>query len=138
MKSEFEITIEAEINRIPDVSARLEEAMQAGGFRDEDILDTQLAVEEAITNVIMHGYKQKGGVIRIAGDVTDGTIEIRIEDSAPPFNPLSIPEPDLDADISERRIGGLGIYLIRQVMTGLAYRHEAGKNILVMTKKRAG
>jgi anti-sigma regulatory factor (Ser/Thr protein kinase) len=49
---------------------------------------------------------------------------------------LSIPEPDLDSDIEERRVGGLGIYLVRQVMDSISYRYENGKNVLTMEKRR--
>ncbi len=136
MEAPVVLTIDSVIDEIPVVSERLEELMNGAGFGPEAVLDTQLAVEEAITNVIVHGYKQKGNEIRIACQVIDGAIEIRITDSAPPFNPLSLPTPDLDSDVNERRIGGLGIYLIRRVMDGVEYAYEGGNNIFTLTKKR--
>jgi serine/threonine-protein kinase RsbW len=138
MDDAFELKIKADISMISEVSSRLEEIMQAVGFSTEEILDTQLAVEEAITNVIVHGYEQTPGEIVVTCRMVPGEIEVQIADSAPPFDPLSIPEPDLDADVSERRVGGLGIYLLRQVMDGIAYRYENEKNILTLTKKIAG
>ena len=136
MEAPVVLTIDSIIDEIPVVSERLEELMSGAGFSPEAVLDTQLAVEEAITNVIVHGYQQKGNEIRIACQVIDGAIEIRITDSAPPFNPLSLPTPDLASDVNERRIGGLGIYLIRRVMDGAEYAYEGGKNIFTLTKKR--
>ena len=136
MEASVVLTIDSVIDEIPVVSDRLEELMSGAGFSPEAVLDTQLAVEEAITNVIVHGYKQEGNEIRIACRVIDGAIEIRITDSAPPFNPLSLPTPDLDSDVNERRIGGLGIYLIRRVMDGVEYAYEGGNNIFTLTKKR--
>lgn len=130
------LKITSEIAEIPGVSARLEELMEASGFAPEAILDTQLAVEEAITNIIVHGYKRPDGGISVICSRVGDAIEIRIVDSAPPFDPLSLPEPDLDSTVSERRIGGLGIYLIRQVMDGFFYRYEDGKNILTLIKKK--
>jgi serine/threonine-protein kinase RsbW len=115
----------------------LDQAMQAYGFSEEEILDTQLAVEEAITNVIVHGYAKGPGTIVISCHTTRGIAEIQIEDSAPPFNPLSIPEPNISAEIEERQIGGLGVFLIRQVMDEISYRYENGKNILVLVKKKS-
>jgi serine/threonine-protein kinase RsbW len=111
-------------------------ALRAHSFSEEEILDTQLAVEEAITNVIMHGYEQITGKIVITCRTTHGLAEIQIEDFAPPFDPLSIPEPDITEAIEDRKIGGLGIFLIRQVMDDIVYRYENGKNILVMVKKK--
>lgn len=133
----FEQTIPSDIAEIPAVSDHLEEAMHSVGFGEEEILDTQLAVEEAITNVIVHGYEDNPGIIRISCRTTHGIIEVEVEDSAPPFDPLSLPEPDLGSDVSERRVGGLGVYLLRQVMDDIAYRYENNHNILVLTKKKA-
>jgi anti-sigma regulatory factor (Ser/Thr protein kinase) len=63
-------------------------------------------------------------------------VEVEIADTSPPFDPLSIPEPELENSIDKRKIGGLGVFLIRQVMDGVSYRYENGKNILVLIKNR--
>jgi anti-sigma regulatory factor (Ser/Thr protein kinase) len=136
MDQSFEMTIGSDIEKIPLVSARLEDAMGSNGFSPEEILDTQLAVEEVITNVIVHGYKKTGCEIHLSFRFTGDHIEIKVADSAPRFNPLSIPEPELDSDIDERRVGGLGIYLVRQVMDTVSYRYENGRNILTLEKRR--
>ncbi len=132
----FAMTIGSDIAEIPAVSERLGESMGAHGFSPEEILDTQLAVEEVITNIIVHGYRGPEGEIHLSGHFTGNRIKIRITDSAPRFDPLSMPEPDLDSPVDERRIGGLGIYLVRQVMDTIVYRYENGKNVLTMEKRR--
>jgi serine/threonine-protein kinase RsbW len=132
------LTIKSDINEIPRVSEVLESAMQDSGFPDEDILDTQLAVEEVVTNIILHGYGDAGGEIVISCQAGPAAAIIRIEDRATPFDPLLLPEPDISADIEDRKIGGLGIFLTRQVMDDIQYRYEDGKNILKLTKKRSG
>ncbi|MDD1714527.1 MAG: ATP-binding protein, partial [Methanoregulaceae archaeon] len=63
MDQQFGMIIGSDIAEIPEVSAWLEEVMRVAGFTEEAILDTQLAVEEAITNVIVHGYKEPGGEV---------------------------------------------------------------------------
>ena len=136
MDQQFGMIIGSDITEIPQVSAWLEEVMRGAGFTEEAILDTQLAVEEAITNVIVHGYKEPGGEVVITCYVSSDCVEVEIADTAPRFDPLSMPEPDLESSIDKRRIGGLGVFLIRQVMNGVSYRYENGKNILVMTKNR--
>jgi serine/threonine-protein kinase RsbW len=136
MDQSSEISIGSDIAEIPEISARLETAMRLHGFSDEDILDTQLAVEEAITNVIVHGYNGPGEIITVSIQASPNRVEIQITDSAPRFDPLSLPEPDLDSDVEDRQIGGLGVYLIRQVMDEISYRYEKGNNILVLIKKR--
>ena len=136
MDPSFSMTIQSDISEIPSVSARLEEAMGAAGFSPEEVLDTQLAVEEIITNIIVHGYKTTGSEIRLSGRFSGNGIVLEVADSAPAFDPLSIPEPELDGEVDDRKIGGLGIYLVRQVMDAVSYRHEDGKNILVMEKRK--
>jgi len=138
MVESLSCTIEADINAIPNVSVVLDQTMRANGFAEEEILDTQLAVEEAITNIIRHGYAGTYGEILITCRTTHGHSEVQIEDSAPPFNPLSIPDPDISDNIEDRKIGGLGVFLIRQVMDEVVYRYESGKNILVLIKKKKG
>ena len=132
----FELKIDSNIENIPEISALLGEEMETSGFGREEILDTQLAVEEAITNVINHGYKKTGGEIVVSSRINPERIEVQIMDNAPRFNPLSVPEPELDSAIEDRNIGGLGIFLIRQIMDEVSYRYENGKNIFVLTKKR--
>ena len=138
MDQVFEKTIGSENAEIPAVLALLEAAMHAHGFRTDDILDTQLAVEEVITNTIVHGYKKAGGQITISCRINPSHLEVRIQDSAPRFDPLSIPNPKLDGAVEERKIGGLGVYLVRQVMDDVSYHYENGKNILVLIKRRTG
>jgi serine/threonine-protein kinase RsbW len=137
MDPSFEMTIGSDIKEIPVVSARLEGAMNAYGFSAEEVLDTQLAVEEVITNIILHGYEKSGGEIHLTCRFTDNRIRIQVADSAPQFDPLSIPDPDLEGDMDDRKIGGLGIFLLRQVMDDISYRYENGKNILTLEKSKA-
>ena len=137
MDQSFEMTIGSDIGEIPAVSERLEGAMASHRFGPDEILDTQLAVEEVITNIIVHGYQKAGCTIHLSCRFTRNQIEIQLADSAPPFNPLSVPEPELDGDIDKRGIGGLGIYLVRRVMDEISYRYEDGNNILTLVKRRS-
>jgi len=130
------ITIPSDIAEIPQVSARLEELLRAHAFQDDDILDTQLAVEEAITNTIIHGYADRPGTVTITLHASPGTVEIEIADEAIPFNPLLREEPDTTLPIEERQIGGLGIFLIRRIMNDVSYEFRDGKNILTLVKKK--
>ena len=137
MENSHSFTIDSDILEIPKVSLTLDRALRVHGFSDEEILDSQLAVEEAITNVIVHGYEGKNGEIVITCRISHGLAEVEIEDCAPPFNLLSIPEPDITKNIEDRKIGGLGVFLIRQIMDDIIYRYENGKNILVLVKKKS-
>ncbi|MDD1678821.1 MAG: ATP-binding protein [Methanomicrobiales archaeon] len=131
------LTISGDIHEIPQISAALEETMRACGFSDDAILDMQLAVEEAVANTILHGYRGAVGEVTIAIHATLQSVQIRIEDHAPPFDPLSLPEPDRGSDLAERRIGGLGIYLMRQVADEVVYEYTGSKNVLTLVKRKA-
>lgn len=130
------LTIASDISEIAKISDALESLMQDHGYSSEDVLDTQLAVEETVTNIIVHGYGSSRGKIVVSCRAGPGAIEIQLEDRAIPFNPLLLPEPDLSQDIGERKIGGLGIFLARQIMDDMQYRFEDGKNILTLIKKK--
>jgi anti-sigma regulatory factor (Ser/Thr protein kinase) len=130
------LVIRADLVEIEKVTTALEIAMRACAFTDDLIRELQLAVEEAIANTIIHGYRGAAGDVAIAICVTPGAVEVRIEDRAPPFDPLGFPEPDRESSLDERRIGGLGIFLIRQAVDEAVYQYAEDKNILLLVKRR--
>lgn len=94
-----------------------------------------LALEEAITNVIMYAYPQgKGGQVQIDAVIREGSLDFIISDTGIPFDPTAAPEADTSLGVEDRPIGGLGIFLVRKIMDKVSYRRENGKNILSMTK----
>ena len=127
--------IPAELEQIQKVSEKIEQCMKTHGWGEDAVLDVQLAVEEAVTNSILHGYDGTSGTIAIRIETTPHYITVEIADDAPAFDPLSVPDPDVNTDLEDRQIGGLGIFLIRRVMDEVSYRYEKNKNILVMEKK---
>ncbi|MBC5632566.1 ATP-binding protein [Parabacteroides hominis] len=110
---------------------------QAGVYKLEELLSMQikLALEEAVTNVILYAYPDKKDQdIRIDMSCENKRLTIVITDTGIAFNPLERQEPDLTLSLEERPIGGLGIFLVKQLMTEVTYSHSDGKNILTMTK----
>ncbi len=98
-----------------------------------------LALEEIVTNVIEHGHEDTDEhFILIRCSVYDGQIMAEIEDDGKPFNPLEQPAPDITLPLEERPLGGLGIYLIRNVMDGLDYTYQGGKNQIRLKKRICG
>ena len=111
---------------------------RAGGFGSRDVYDIQLAADEAASNIIQHAYRGvKNGVLEISCGVKDGAITIIMVDYGQSFNSSAIPLPDLKADISKRKIGGLGIFLMRKLMDEVHYESRRDKsNVLTMIKRR--
>ncbi|NLX48950.1 MAG: ATP-binding protein [Methanospirillum sp.] len=124
------------LGEIPRVTAALGDAMRACSYPEEAVLDLQLAVEEAVANTLLHGYGGAPGEVRVTIRAARRATEVRIEDRAPPFDPLSFPEPDRDSDLGERRIGGLGIYLVRRLTDDATHRRSEGWNVLTLVKRR--
>jgi serine/threonine-protein kinase RsbW len=97
-----------------------------------------MAVDEACSNIIEHAYGGEGiGNIDCSYEVTDRSLIITLRDTARPFDPTVISDPDLDVQLEERALGGLGVYLIRQLMDIVDHRYESGEgNILTLVKCR--
>jgi anti-sigma regulatory factor (Ser/Thr protein kinase) len=111
------------------------------GMSLKDIYAVQLAVDEACTNVIEHAY---GGEcdksIDLYCEVTPEALIIRLHDHGEPFNPLEVPQPNFEVPIEQRDNGGLGLYLMRQLMDEIQFSFIPGEavcdNTLTMIKKR--
>jgi serine/threonine-protein kinase RsbW len=95
-----------------------------------------LAVDEASTNIIVHGYRGQDGTIEVEVAREGENLIIRLRDTAEPFDPTTVPPPDLTAPLQERPIGGLGIQLVRQVMDGVSHRiTPEGGNELTLVRR---
>ncbi len=106
------------------------------GFDDKKIYQIQLAAEEVLVNIINYAYPDKNGDIEITITPKENeALEIEIADWGFAFDPLSLPEPDLCAPLEERKIGGLGIYLLRKIMDEVSYKRQDERNILCLVKK---
>jgi anti-sigma regulatory factor (Ser/Thr protein kinase) len=84
----------------------------------------ETAVDEASTNVIKHAYGGKGGFFEISCDMQGSDIVIRIRDRGSPFDPGSVPQPDVSAGLEDRKIGGLGIYIMKKMMDEVNYSFD--------------
>lgn len=114
---------------------------EISGMDQDKVYEIQLAVDEAVTNIIEHAY---GGEckddIQCLCESNQGSLSITLIDCGLPFNPSEVPEPDLSSSLEERKIGGLGIYFIKKMMDEVHYSFkpshssEIGNNILRMVK----
>lgn len=123
----------AEIERLGEV---LTAFAQQQGWSSQFLFETNIALEELLTNIISYGYEDEQAH-DIALRLSDATHELTIEmeDDGRPFNPLEKPNPDVTLPLEEREVGGLGIHFVRQFMTDLVYQRAEGKNRITLKKK---
>lgn len=125
-------------NDVSEMVRIVEECSHFGSINDlseKDVYDITLILEEVVTNVIFYGYDDKNEhEIKIDVKLNQGDLVLEIEDDGKPFNPLDMPNPDVNLPIEERQIGGLGIYIVKNLVKTMDYRWENGKNFLKITK----
>lgn len=129
-------------NRIADIAplaVRIEDFLRSFGVPGETIFRVVLAVEELLTNIVNYGYGDAGRhLIQVSVSVTEGAVIVRIEDDGAPFDPFARPPVDTAAGIDERRPGGLGIHLVREMIAEIAYRRSDGRNRITLRQPFAG
>ncbi len=133
--NKFTIRVEASLEKLSAISNLVSGAMRQAKIDTAIIRKVLLAVDEACTNITLYAYPEGKGFIRIACWVDHGDFVISIEDEGKPFNPCSVPAPQLDVDLDDRKVGGLGIHLMRKSMDEISYRYDPGTgNQLTMRK----
>ncbi len=106
------------------------------GFDQDTIFHVQMAVDEACSNIIEHAYRgEDKGDIRLDCVCEGGEWVINIYDTGQPFDPDAVPEPDLSAGLDEIKMGGLGLYFMRQLMDELEFTFSETGNRLRMVKR---
>jgi len=114
----------------------LHEFWSAADLPPAETVSFELALEEIFMNVVMHGSPAgRGPSVEVSLALCDGSLTLTIEDDGPSFDPLSLAAPDVTASLEERRVGGLGVYLVRQMMDAVSYQRLGGRNQLSMTKR---
>lgn len=109
------------------------------GVDEHVTYDLKLAVDEACTNIITHGYAgMNPGSIILNLKVSQDEVLMMITDFGHQFEPSDAPAPDVKAALDDRPTGGFGLYFIYQAMDGVAYETTEAGNILTLTKDLSG
>jgi len=109
------------------------------GLDSSTAYDLLLAVDEACTNVVQHAYGGEGGRIELEIEATGEGVRVTLCDWGQPFDPHSIPDPDVTAPLEQRPLGGLGLFLMRQTMDKVRFDFDPEKgNRLTMLKRTKG
>lgn len=104
---------------------------------DEGILfKIRLSVEEVVENVVSYAYENGAGYLEVCVEKSEANmLTIQLKDEGKPFDPLAMPDPDITLSAEDRKIGGLGIFLCKQMMDNVTYRFENNCNILTLQKQ---
>ena len=133
--NQLELTVKAKLENLAVIGNFITDAMKQFGI-EQETFPVELAVDEACTNIIQHAYSgESEKSIRILFSVSGNDLVIKIRDWGKPFDPDSVPPPDRESELFERKLGGLGVFLIRQMMDEIRYVFYPGRyNELTMTK----
>ena len=125
----------AVLSDLPGIVEFVVKWLQSQGL-DKYSFPLETAVDEASTNVLKYAYGGQGGFFQISCELQGHEIVITIRDRGKPFDPNSVPLPDIDADLENRRVGGLGIYMMKKMMDEVKYSFDVKQgNRLEMRKK---
>ncbi len=132
--SRLERAFKAEQSALGPLMAALGDFAAANGIPTGAAFKIELAIDEVVNNAIDHGYPADApGEVRLTVTRVGNEITIGISDDAPLFDPLGVPVPKIDAPIENRAPRGLGIHLLRSLMTNSSYSVEQGKNHIRLT-----
>lgn len=134
-RAEAAFALNGSLTELPRLVAEIERFCGEHSLSDEVAFDLNLALEELFTNALRHGgCEGLADAVRIRLERDSGGVLVEFCDRGPAFDPVSAPQPDLESPLEDRLPGGLGIHLVRQIMTDLHYRRLGEWNRITMRK----
>lgn len=131
------MTVQASTEHLAEVRNFVAKHASKFGFKQQDVADIRLAVDEAYTNIIKHAYKHDDSKsVEIELGYNSNEFWISLLDSGDSFDPSSYTEPNVKKKIKEKTRGGVGVYLIKRLMDEVEYGKEGPFNEIRMIKKK--
>lgn len=137
---QLHIEMPGECEHPRDLLGAIDRALAGQQLAPEVRDDLRLIAEEVVCNALEHGLQGTHGQARqVVFDLTrcGDNLQVEFRDTGKPFDPLAQPPPDLDADILDRPIGGLGLHLVRELAETISYRREEPYNVLRIVLRAA-
>tara|TARA_B100001750_G_C15280338_1_gene482102 strand:- start:294 stop:710 length:417 start_codon:yes stop_codon:yes gene_type:complete len=123
-------------NQIDTVRKLFDDYSKENKLTEKTSHDIQMALDELLTNIVSYGYEDTDEHwIDVHFNIDNGALTVEIVDDSKPYNILERDDPDLSLSVEEKPIGGLGVFLIKKLMSSVDYYTKDGKNHLVMTKE---
>ena len=132
-----ELTLQASVEKLDEVLAFVEENLEKNECPMKVLMQVQIAVEEIFVNIAHYAYDFGPGTATIRVEVGGDPLQVIITfiDQGIPYDPLKKEDPDVTLSAEERKIGGLGIFMVKKSMDDVKYEYTDGKNILTICKK---
>lgn len=132
------ITVPASLASLEEVAGYVRALAEQGNLPARAAYNLRLAVDEIVTNIIMHGYREGPGEIRISGGLKRDHVWLQVADQAPPFDPRTVDSgPQPNTPPMEMQLGGLGLFLALKAVDGFSYEFANGTNINTLTMSSA-
>ncbi|MBQ3700393.1 MAG: ATP-binding protein [Prevotella sp.] len=132
---ERRLTLPNDIETIPQLNEFIDNIAEEAGLDMSFTMSLNLALEEAVVNVMTYAYPEgTAGTVDIDIKTNGEQLTCVLSDSGTPFDPTQTPDADTTLSAEERPIGGLGIFLVRQIMDDISYQYVDNKNVLTLTK----
>jgi len=137
-ESELRLELAPQLPEIARMVAALEAYAERAGLPTETACQVTLVLDELVTNIVSYGVAPgETRPITLRLRYAGGVLEIVLSDPGKPFDPRSVPAPDTEASLEDRKIGGLGLHIARSFMDSLDWRYD-GWNHLTLTKRVGG
>ncbi len=130
------LTLPNDVQEVPRLGEFIDLVCEELHFDMSTTLQLNLAIEEAVVNVMNYAYPAgTAGTVSIEARTADASVVFVISDKGTPFDPTAKEDADTTLSAEERSIGGLGIHLVRQIMDSVSYERRDGTNVLTLSKK---
>ena len=137
-QEKLEISLDNDLRELAGVASEIDRFCEARDLEPQVAYAVNLSVDEILTNTISYGYDDdEPHRIELVVRMDDGALIVVIEDDSTAFDVTVETQPEVNAPLGEREIGGLGLFLVHQMMDGVEYRRRDGRNVVTLTKRVA-
>ena len=131
-----EITVDATIDNVQTITDFVDERLEEMNCPVKAQMQIDIVIDELCSNVARYAYSDKTGKVTVSVDTVDKPMKVWLTftDEGVPYNPLAKEDPDITLSAEERKLGGLGIYMVKKMMDEFRYEYKDGKNIVTVCK----
>jgi len=133
MPKGYRMTIGADLGGVARVNAGFAEFAEGNALPEALRRGINVALDELLTNTITYGSGVRE--VSVEAELEPDRLRVTVTDDGPPFDPWAKPTPDTSGSVDQRRIGGLGIHLVKQMMDAVGYQRTADRNIVILSKR---